>query len=248
MIPPRLRELPLIRVKKAAKRPVTSVYDVQDAAVIEDWIAVGGNAAVALVETDVLVVDVDAPELGREAAELLPETFTVDTPNGLHLYYSCQEWARNTELGGKGSIRSDGWIAVIPPSKHPDGGRYRVQHDRPIAVVERWQLEELVDEFDQDDGSGHPAPRAAESKRAGDLDDLDELIHHDGYRAKVREVLEDPNAGHDRRVWLAGFLADGVGLSGREVVNVIAKHNKWSNFDRETTRRQVRSVMRGGGE
>jgi hypothetical protein len=86
-----------------------------------------------------------------------------------------------------------------------------------------------------------------EDVRMDDLDELDELIHHDKWRAEVREVLEDREAGHDRRVWLAGFLTDAVGLSVEETTDLICRLARWDNLDRETTRKQVWSVVRSDG-
>jgi hypothetical protein len=139
-------------------------------------------------------------------------------------------------------------MAVVPPSIHPDGGQYSVHRDLPITKIDDWRLAELVREFvddENDDGGGVRSDRG--EVVADDLDDLDELIHHDGYRKEVRDVLNDPQAGHNRRVWLAGFLSDAVGLSVSEIVRVIDRYNCWSNYDREITEKQVRSVVRSSG-
>jgi hypothetical protein len=262
MIPTRLLSEPLLRVKPRSKDPVDDAYAVESVGDIEQWVAGGGNAAIALAETDVVVVDVDTRPVAWAAIELLPETFTVETGSGwYHLYYRCDDWTQNTTLDGDSSVRSDGWIAVVPPSTHPDGGRYTVHRDRPMAEIDESQLRRLVDRFDDDSDGEHPDPDPnPDSDPDGghvdgehvdgdrdDLGELDELIQHDGYRQEVREVLHDRRAGHDRRVWLAGFLCDAVGLSESDVVRVIDRYNRWSNYDRETTRRQVESVARSRG-
>jgi hypothetical protein len=262
MIPVRLRPEPLLRVRPRSKNPVDDSRAVESLNSIEQWVAGGGNAAIALAETDVVVVDVDTRPVAWAVMEVLPDTFTVETGSGwYHCYYRCADWTQNTTLDGDSSVRSDGWIAIVPPSKHPNGGRYSVHRDCPIAEIDESELRRLVDRFNDDSDGEHPDPNPdPESDPNGehvdgehvdgdrdDLGGLDELIQHDGYRAEVREVLHDHHAGHDRRVWLAGFLCDAVGLSESEVVRVIDRHNRWSNYDRSTTRRQVASVVRSGG-
>lgn len=249
MIPTRLLSEPLVRVKPESKDPVDDAYAVEPAGDIVQWVGGGGNAAISLANTDVVVVDVDTRPVAWAAMELLPETFTVETGSGWHhCYYRCEDWTQNTTLDGDSSVRSDGWIAVVPPSTHPDGGRYTVHRDRPIADIDESELRRLVDRFNQDAGeSEHPDPGDEHGGGRDGLDELDDLIEHDGYRAEVREVLTDRQAGHDQRVWLAGFLHGAVGLSESDVVGVIDRHNRWDNYDREVTRRQVRSVVRSGG-
>lgn len=251
MIPVRLRPEPLLRVKPRSKNPVDDSYAVESLNRVEQWVAGGGNAAIALAETDVVVVDVDTRPVAWAVMELLPDTFTVETGSGwYHCYYRCDDWAQNTTLDGDSSVRSDGWIAIVPPSTHPDGGRYSVQHNRPIAEIDESELRRLADRFDDGSDGEQPDPDPDGEHADGDrddLDELDELIQHDGYRREVRDVLHDRRAGHDRRVWLAGFLCDAVGLSESEIVRVIDRYNRWANYDRETTRRQVASVVRSGG-
>jgi hypothetical protein len=256
MIPVRLRPEPLLRVEPRSKTPVDDSRAVESLNSIEQWVAGGGNAAIALAETDVVVVDVDTQPVAWAVMEVLPDTFTVETGSGwFHCYYRCADWTQNTTLDGDSSVRSDGWIAIVPPSTHPDGDRYAVQHDRPIAEIDESELRRLVDRFDDDRDGEHPDPDPEpdpDGNRDGDRDDLDELdlddiIDHDGYRAEVREVLHDRRAGHDRRVWLAGFLSGAVGLSESDVVRVIDRYNRWANYDESTTRRQVASVVRSGG-
>lgn len=245
VIPDRLRPEPLLRVEPKSKEPVLDNYAVEDTTEVIEWIEQGGNAGISLANTSTVVVDVDDREVAKEVLRLFPETFTVETGSGwYHRYYHCPEWSGNKKLTEDSSIRSDGWMAVIPPSVHPDGGRYSVHRELPVAKIEEWRLGELSDEFCDEEG-GHPHPdRDNESRQ--NLDELAELIRHDGYRQEVRDVLNDPQAGHNRRVWLAGFLSDAVGLSISETVRVIDQYNSWSNYDREITEQQVRSVVGGG--
>ncbi len=234
-----LRSEPLIRVKPESKEPVVDAYAIEPTERVAEWVLSGGNAGLALAETDVVVVDIDGAETAQTVAETLPESFTVKTSNGWHRYYRCAEWDRNTELA-EGSIRSDGWMVVVPPSKHPDGVRYSVVNDEPIAEVAEEALERLIPASERDPDP--PAPSSRRSVDSGDLDTLDRLIDHDGYRAEVRDVLDERDPAHDRRVWLAGFLLDAVGLSVSETAMLIYTHADWGDLDRAETERQVASV------
>lgn len=256
VIPKQLREFPLIRVERGRKSPRTSPEAVEPVGKIEEWVESGGNYGVrATAANGLVVLDVDTRRLAGVVATELPPTFTVRTGGdgvGSHAYYMCHEWQENRQLreddDDLGSLRADGWYAVGPGSIHPSGGRYEVVNDVPLVTVEREELVGLLDAFGADHGSGWEADAERERGRS-DLDELDRLVDHDRYRAEVRDVLEDRGAPHERRVWLAGFLLDAVGLSVGETVKIISKFNRWDNFDREITREQVASVARstGGG-
>ena len=265
--PDRLLEEPLIRVcrpdcrvhddcSKPGKRPVVDAYEVEDLTEIVHWLKYGGNAGIALAETDIVVIDCDGDNpFNSTAASMFSPTFSVRTKNGVHQYVRCPDWSGNVQFTVDGvewgSVRSDGWIAVVPPSRHPEGGFYSLMYDVEMREVEIEEIEEFVERVerelpgDQDDRDEDRRDRGAVA--GDDLDELDELIDHDEYRAEVREALEDREAGHDRRVWIAGFLLDGVGLSVSETVRIIDKFNRWSNYDREITESQVESVDRSSG-
>lgn len=246
VIPERLSREPLVRVMPQSKEPVVDSYEVEAASRVAKWVETGGNAAICLAESSCVVVDVDTVEVARAVGEVLPESFTVSTGSGwFHYYFDCPEWTRNVELGG-GSIRSDGWIAVIPPSTHPSGGAYRVMRDREVAAVDADRLGELVERFTETGSEGHPEP-PSEDRGDGRLDELDELIGHDGYRADVREILESSDPDHNRRLWLVGFLSDAVGLSESEIVRLIDQRNRWQDYKRGVTEDQVASVVGSSG-
>lgn len=248
VVPEQLATEPLIRVKSGSKVPVVDNYEVEDVEVVSEWVEAGGNAGISLADSSYVVVDADTPEVVLAVSNLLPETFTVDTGGGglgVHYYFDCPEWGRNTTLSdGDSSVRSGGWMAVVPPSVTAE--EYTVAYDLPVARVQPEQLAELVDSLGNGGGVGSH-PNSARRTTGGDLGELDELITHDGYRAEVRGVLEDRDAPHDSRVWLVGFLSDAVGLSTGEVVRLVDRHNRWSDYDRAITRRQVVSVVESGG-
>jgi len=249
--PAKLRGEPWIRLRPESKRPRDGPKDAKPDKVILRWLCDGGNVGIALGRSDLVVIDADVMEVAQEAAERLPETFTVETGGdgfGLHLYYKCPQWAGNPTLAdGDSSVRSDGYYAVMPPSIHPDGGKYRVARDIEIAEIAVPELEQLVNSLteDTDTSVSRSKPRRA---NGDDLDELDELIHHDEKRADVRAALEDRDAAHNQRQFVAGFLLHVVGLSVAEVVQLIDRHNRWADYDPAITKRQVEGVQKSGGE
>lgn len=250
VFPDQLQDKPLLRVKPQSKVPVIDNNTPESGDKVGRWAMMGGNAGICLAETELVVVDIDSSEVGKAVAMLLPETFEVKTGSGwYHRYYRCPDWhsrsSQNKELGG-GSIRGSGWMAVVPPSTHPSGGSYTVHKDRPITEIATDPLDDLVQEFTDHGGGDHPEGEDRD-RDCGDLDQLDELITHDGYRSDIREALSDPRADHNQRQFLVGFLHESVGLSADQILTLIDRHNQWSNYDREITERMVKSVIESAG-
>ena len=251
VFPEQLADEPLIRVKRGSKEPVFRSSAVEPTGDVAQWVVEGNNAGICLAESSLVVVDADTAEVVSVVYEQLPETFTVSTGGegfGLHYYFECAEWSRNATLkDGDSSIRSDGWMAVIPPSEREE--QYAVANDAPVAEVGSGQLSDLVDELTEDASSSAPSvdsdsrPRPASS----DLDELDTLIHHDGQRQKLRGILRDRHAPHGDRVYLAGFLYNETSLSPGDVCHIIDKFNRWENYDAEVSERQILSVIKSSG-
>ncbi len=83
-----------------------------------------------------VVVDVDAITPENEAwVAALPPTFTVRTGRGFHFYYRGE--GRNTagRIPGIDTRGGGAGYVVAPPSVHPDGHRYQVEIDAPLAPV-----------------------------------------------------------------------------------------------------------------
>jgi len=260
-VPKRLWQWRLIRVEESGKEPVTGPTLGESLRSIRWWLDQGGNVGVSpRPDDDLLILDVEAEDVVPLVGEAIGvETFLVKTGGGLvHVYFRCPDWGRGNLSVGNGdeellSVRADNHYVVTPPSIHPDTGeRYSVLVDTEIAEVSASTVAAFVERVEEDltgdeDGDGDGERRDRGEVSSADLDELDELIRHDEYRAEVREILRDREAGHDRRVWLAGFLLDGVGLSVSETVRIIDKFNRWNNYDRSVTESQVESVDRSTG-
>lgn len=95
-------------------------------------------------QSGLVVLDVDG-EAGRESARRLglPPTLTVQTRNGLHLYYAYPDrrYRVPSSPGGLApgiDVKGDDGFVAAPPTLHPDGGHYRWMAPRaPIAALPR---------------------------------------------------------------------------------------------------------------
>lgn len=96
--------------------------------------------------SDIVVVDLDGPD-AVEAWNNLgagPETYTVSTGKGLHLYFQHPGfYVGNTvsDLAPKIDIRGDGGFVVGPGSPHVSGTAYAVVDDRAPAPCPAWLVE-----------------------------------------------------------------------------------------------------------
>lgn len=92
-------------------------------------------------------VDLDCDEAIAAADTLLPETFMYGRRNrpASHYLYKCEGIVTQKRLNSKHEmileIRSTGSQSVLPPSIHPDGDRYEINHDVPFRSITRRELE-----------------------------------------------------------------------------------------------------------
>jgi hypothetical protein len=103
----------------------------------------------------VFVLDIDgepgcAALLGHDRlGQKLPDTLSVSTGNGSHVYFRYPEGQaiRNSarKLAPGLDIRGEGGYVVIPPSIHPNGTQYAFDDpNEPIANAPEWLLELIV--------------------------------------------------------------------------------------------------------
>jgi hypothetical protein len=92
------------------------------------------NIGIACFQSGLVVLDIDY----RNGGQMLPEfkpTYTVETGDGLHLYYKAdQSNVFRGKLTDGIDIKWKGYVATAP-SIHPSGARYTVIDDRdPVAM------------------------------------------------------------------------------------------------------------------
>ncbi len=93
-------------------------------------------------KSGLLVIDVDGDSGFKSAASLrLPPTRTVQTHNGVHLYYTYPDSAHliPSSPGGLAEgidVKGDEGFVNAPPSHHPEGGSYQwLDPDAPLAAL-----------------------------------------------------------------------------------------------------------------
>ncbi len=113
----------------------------------------------------IFVIDLDSHAANEAFADMgeCPDTYTVATARGWHLYFNWPGFAVHTgkNVFGPGiDVRGDGGMVVAPGSEHVDGGLYEVTEDIPIADAPAWLLErpELRGKIDQGTSDNAPTP------------------------------------------------------------------------------------------
>jgi len=165
----------LIKVRSKAKRPVNSTkgpyYSLEDDDLINHY-RNGGNLGLVLDDSDdLLVLDSDSIKFRNYVEDMLPETLTVESGSGGNHFYFRSEFSDNRVLtdSGKelGSIRTDNWMVVLPPSIHPNGESYKWLNSSRAATLESGELESLIAEFTDSEISQHrPAGSGSRSAAA----------------------------------------------------------------------------------
>ena len=147
-IPSQLHDWQFILVKARSKEafekdwPTTANYAHDDPRLLAH-LATGGDYGV-LAGPDHVIIETDSGELQRLVEEKLPPTFTQRSPGhgGKHFFYngSCRIIALFDRVlpvtdQNIGHVKSGSSYVVGPGCIHPNGQRYMVVDDRPIATV-----------------------------------------------------------------------------------------------------------------
>mgnify|MGYP002760252099 FL=1 len=173
----------LIKVRSRDKRPTESTkgpyYGIGDSELL-DHCENGGNLGLVLNDSnDLVVLDSDSVKFSNRVEKLLPETLTVRSGSGGKHYYFRSDYSRNrvlTESGKElGSIRSDNWMVVLPPSVHPNGESYKWCNSAPVADLNTGELDGLISEFTDSEVSQHSGGGGSSAAAAAGLcwSDLD---------------------------------------------------------------------------
>lgn len=148
-----------------------------DLAQVEAWWDAHPNANIgfrpAISGEGLYVFDVDPRNDGHLTLPLLEaehgpisSPLRVNSPSGgWHLYFSAPQGPKYSSLPGKGIDGKYNGYAVLPPSRHPDGGRYAWAGAEPgrstvIPDIPEWLIVPVVE-------------RPERAQRAGDLADVE---------------------------------------------------------------------------
>lgn len=122
----------------------------------------------------VIVVDLDSADAAATFAAFgpCPETYTVATPRGAHLYFAHPGFNVSNSVGNKGGlapgidIRGDGGFVAGPGSPHKSGGVYSLAVDIAPAPAPDWLLTWLRSRPASTVAQSYPGDVTDEAERA----------------------------------------------------------------------------------
>ncbi|MBB5872006.1 hypothetical protein F4553_005385 [Allocatelliglobosispora scoriae] len=120
----------------------------------------GSNVGIGCRASGIVVLDLDRKnghdgiavfgQLCAGAGQAWPDTFTVTTPHGLHLYFTAPAGppiASTIWHTGPGiDVRAPGWSSggyVIGPGSTVNNRPYVITHDRPLLPLPTWLMPHL---------------------------------------------------------------------------------------------------------
>lgn len=242
----------LIKVRSRDKRPTQSTkgpyYKLDDPELLNHC-KNGGNLGLVLTDSDDLVVlDSDSVKFSNKVKELLPETLTVRSGSGGKHYYFRSDYSRNRVLTEStkelGSVRSDNWMVVLPPSIHPNGESYEWHNSKPVANLNSGELEVLISEFTESDiqhrsaGSGKTAAAAAGRcwsdldltnypNRELDWSEIKEILRLKGTLGILSKTSSEDWSGQEYKL-VKSMAEEGLSeQSIRSVMNQLSGLSKW---------------------
>lgn len=234
-----------IRLYPEEKKPVGSTtkgpFFEYSSTELNDWINDGGNVGLSL-NNDLVVFDIDSSQLRDILSDYLPHSFTTVTGSGgYHRFFRCTGWTElrqfkngDTDLG---SLRSDSWQVVIPPSVHPNGNRYQLNSAVPIADISVDDINQVIEKIpNQNVSSNTGSGGGGGGGGVGtDIPDIpDRYPNNDVSKEKAQSYLKQ-----------AGFLSD---------LKRTRSCKDWSGFefklakclsDRGCSEKSIKSVLNG---
>jgi len=227
------------------------------ATVIDAWAAAapGCNFAIATGPSGLAVLDVDGPEGEASLARIieewgdLPQTMTVATGRGRHLYFANHgdPVPCSTSRVGVGlDVRAEGGYVLATGSRHVSGASYRTLDGRPPERLPGWLRKLML-----------PAPRSAPvlvqppPPTRNTLLEADQLKRASAYLAKMQPSVAG-EGGHDR-AWSAAIHLFGFGLSADQVFHLLALEFNprcsppWSEKELRHKVENAREARIGGG-
>ena len=233
-----------IRLYPEEKKPVGSTtkgpFFEYSSTELNDWINDGGNVGLSL-NNDLVVFDIDSSQLRDILNDYLPHSFTTVTGSGgYHRFFRCTGWTElrqfkngDTDLG---SLRSNSWQVVIPPSVHPNGNRYQLNSAVPIADISVDDINQVIEKIPNQNVSSNTGGGGGGGGGVGtDIPDIPERYpDNDVPKEKAQSYLKQ-----------AGFLSD---------LKRTRSCKDWSGFefkiakclsDRGCSEKSIKSVLNG---
>lgn len=121
---------------------------------VREWWAEWPDAGIGLATGSIpnlVVVDLDERSGADMDLTRWPETYTVRSPGGAHLYFTHPGKPVKNSAGKLGpgiDVRGDGGFIIAPPTVRGDGGSYLTAYDAPLA---KYPGKPSSDDFNVDD-------------------------------------------------------------------------------------------------
>jgi len=208
------------------------------------------------VPNNLLVIDIDHPD-EIDSSEL-KNTFTVQSGGGgFHLYYNKGDIINSDHSPEWGELKGTGHV-VGPGVMHESGNEYKVIKNIPIETIFKSDIDSIIKDgpskqernLEKPNNQGkhiNKSKASDNSDMASTSDDVSDPLHFiksEQKRKEVSSILNSHAPGHNKRCWLVGWLYSVANLSEREILDLIQNMNRWSDFNLETTKKQVRSVIK----
>jgi len=215
MIPDVLKnvEFGFCLVRNKCKKPLEEDWPNKpykyDSPKLQEWISQGNNYGIIGGYGSLIVLDYDNKEVMEKILPLLPKTFTVKTGSGgLHQYYLTDnpmsmkllDKDKNTliDIQGMNPDTQKRKQALCPGSTHPNGNKYEVYDNSPIAKICIKNLQIILDSYLDEKYKFKPQyPEDEILKRIRERITVLDLMRHYGY-----DLTRNPTMcklGHDSK-------------------------------------------------
>ena len=220
-------------------RPGGANYSYNDPK-LAGYLLEGHNYGICAGMGDLIVFDSDHTRLSELGIlDDLPPTFTVRTGGGgTHRYYVCRDIEHKAVMYDRelrnekgealhlGEIQTLGFQAVGPGSLHPNGKRYTVEIDAPIAEIAWQELYSILEgkiEFglaptDQEPKKKHFAIKVTDPKRQDPFEDvgIDDVFYPRGSLRRSGSIIKGEHPIH--------------GSTGGHNFQIDTRENSWFCF------------------
>jgi len=145
-------DIKFCRVRKHAKEPFEPGWQKKHYSFEEiiPFIEKGENYGVIAGSAGLAIIDCDKPGVLQKVQSSLPDTMTVKTRKGHHLYYFCDTNKIVLNDANKkhwGEVQAGNTIVVGPGSIHETGVEYKIISEKEIKAITKLELENAIQSF-----------------------------------------------------------------------------------------------------
>lgn len=249
------RGWPVFPIERRGKRPLTQTGCKAASRSVDqiiEWWTRWPHANVGIATgrgAGLLVVDLDGPEGLANWLELVARhggdnwrTLAYRTGSGgMHLLYQDHTALPSSasKLADKIDTRGEGGYIVAPPSRHPNGNRYQLFIDRPLADVPAWVRRALRPPVER---PRIPASELVPGRRRVPVDRRDRLAEQE--RAVSEAAEGSRNDTLNRAAYVLGLEVAAGRLGEHEVVDRLTGAALRAGLPRRETDRTIHSGLR----